>query len=58
MLVSIAVGTIVYMLYRTKIYNITPESKNDFGPAKPVGRSQTWPVEAFCPYLLSSKEDT
>lgn len=32
--------------------------KADFGPAKPVGRSQTWPVEAFCPYLLSSKEDT
>ena len=32
--------------------------KADFGPAKPEGRSQTWPVEAFCPYLLSSKEDT
>jgi len=24
-----------------------PLSSNDFGPAEPAGRSQTWPVEAW-----------
>ena len=29
-------------------------SKNDFGPAKPEGRSQTWPVEAFILFTASA----
>ena len=51
----IFVWCFTYIIYREESrYG----QKADFGPAKPKGRSQTWPVEAFCPYLLSSKEDT